>query len=407
MYLVLEDDVILAPAFAARWAALRDRLEADDRWDIVWLGVLDDRDLYGDVAVDAPGGGAWPGGGPSGLVRLRTAARSFGGGLFAYALRSRAARALLALAREVGVQQAVDWWVLEQALAHGLTCYKAHPPLASTPEGAGRDSDNAEKYPQVRLLLDAAGDDGDAAGARGPRRPPPPLLEFALLSPAPGATLAARDFAVLVDIAVAEPANLFQERHKDSRVCFELRRTLGGWSAAPPPGAAGGDGAPPAAARTELAWRECRVVGEAAEVRGLADGRYAMFAALSDMFGETLAAAVSEFVVDAPADAAEAGAEAEARGASALEADAKNAEADAFDAELLAAEVVVDGAPTRVACARGELYACTRRFCAGLSEPRRCMSGLVGEMEARWVESNAAAAGGAATAGSGGGGVGG
>ena len=35
------------------------------------------------------------------------------------------------------------------------------------------------------------------------------------------------------------------------------------------------------------------------------------------------------------------------------------------------------------------------------------MSGLVGEMEARWVESNAAAAGGAATAGSGGGGVGG
>ena len=63
------------------------------------------------------------------------------------------------------------------------------------------------------------------SGTAQPLRRPPPLLEFALLSPAHDSTLVARDFAVLVDIAVAEPANLFQERHKDSRVCFELRRS--------------------------------------------------------------------------------------------------------------------------------------------------------------------------------------
>ena len=68
------------------------------------LGVLDDRDLYDDYPVsDLPG-----------VKRFSARHRSYGAGAFSYVLRPRTARRFLKLARQIGIMQAVDWWIVER-----------------------------------------------------------------------------------------------------------------------------------------------------------------------------------------------------------------------------------------------------------------------------------------------------
>ena len=86
LHLILEDDVEFAGDFAERWADLGRRLKADYSWDLVHLGVLDDRNLYDDA----------PGEGGPGARRCSAAQRSFGAGAVAYGIRPRTARWLLA-----------------------------------------------------------------------------------------------------------------------------------------------------------------------------------------------------------------------------------------------------------------------------------------------------------------------
>ena len=88
LHLILEDDVEFAGDFAERWAELGRRLKADYSWDLVHLGVLDDRNLYDDSPVE----------GVPGARRFSAAQRSFGAGAFAYVIRPRTARWLLAKA---------------------------------------------------------------------------------------------------------------------------------------------------------------------------------------------------------------------------------------------------------------------------------------------------------------------
>ena len=82
LHLILEDDVEFAGDFAERWADLGRRLKADYSWDLVHLGVLDDRNLYDDSPVE----------GVPGARRFSAAQRSFGAGAFAYVIRPRTAR---------------------------------------------------------------------------------------------------------------------------------------------------------------------------------------------------------------------------------------------------------------------------------------------------------------------------
>ena len=133
------------------------------------LGVLDDRNLYDDAPVE----------GVPGARRFSAAQRSFGAGAFAYVIRPRTARWLLAKAYDVGIQQAVDWWLVERF--GELVAYKAAPKLAASPQGEGRDSDNDEDYDQDRLVLDTYLDADRNAS----------LDSLRIIQPDPGARVAA------------------------------------------------------------------------------------------------------------------------------------------------------------------------------------------------------------------------
>jgi hypothetical protein len=194
MFLILEDDVQLEDGFLSRWDSLRVVLEQDPSWRALWLGLFDyTYDIYGDISV-------WPG-----IRQFSGRSRTFGAGAFAYVLRKAGALDLLSVVRAKGIQQAVDWFLFEQFPA--MVCYYLDPPLAWTPSEASRDSDNDEEYPQARLLLD-----GRHAGA----------VEVTLHHPHEGAILPASDIQIAAELNTHEPDPLFRERHKASRLCYEL-----------------------------------------------------------------------------------------------------------------------------------------------------------------------------------------
>ena len=101
-YLILEDDVTFVADFAARWRPLVARLADDHSWSVVWLGLLDDRDLYGDAPLSDAA--VFPG---PGVAELGSAARTFGGGAFAYVIRRRTAVWLVEVRGACGAGQFV------------------------------------------------------------------------------------------------------------------------------------------------------------------------------------------------------------------------------------------------------------------------------------------------------------
>ncbi|KAK7240111.1 procollagen galactosyltransferase [Aureococcus anophagefferens] len=171
MHLVLEDDAVFVDDFAAKWASLAPHLAAD------YPGISS-------ISASSTTGTSTttPLAEYGGVKRFSARQRSYGAGAFAYVLRPRTARWLLDAARR-GIQQAVDWWIVEKF--DELVAYKASPQLAASPAGDGRDSDNNEFYDQDRLLLDegagAADFDGRALRARpGDRVPAGAALEVAV-----------------------------------------------------------------------------------------------------------------------------------------------------------------------------------------------------------------------------------
>lgn len=197
IHLVLEDDVTFGENFVARWVPLLESLRRDRTWDLVQLGVLDDRDLYGDAVV-LPG-----------LKRFSSRPRTFGAGAFAYLLRPRTARFLLDYARQWGIQQAVDWWLVDRYV--DLVAYKADPHLAFSPQGEGRDSDNDELYDQARLLLDSANDAHQYAA-------------FVVDDPAQGAVVVAGEqLEIRGHFLVDGRPDLFLHRHALARLCVSAR----------------------------------------------------------------------------------------------------------------------------------------------------------------------------------------
>lgn len=139
IYLIFEDDVVLAADFAPRWERVMESLALDFTWQVLWLGTLDSPDIYGDFWVH------------EGVKQFTHVPRFYGAGAFAYAVRRKGVESLLASVYRDGVMQAIDWFMFEQ-FSH-FPCYFLDPPLASAPKGQGIDSDNNEEYPQVRLLL--------------------------------------------------------------------------------------------------------------------------------------------------------------------------------------------------------------------------------------------------------------
>jgi GR25 family glycosyltransferase involved in LPS biosynthesis len=194
--LVFEDDVVLSDGFVARWQRLLPVLQRDQLWDVVFLGTHDEirSAVYADQTV--------PGTTSVGPVRhINSTPRTFGGGTFAYAIRKRAARALVRRANTEGISQGSDWFMLEAISSpkstqpgitgesnigenqdFGVTAYRCDPPLATSAHalqlnnkrdfaaantasapstialsgGANVESDVHDLYPAGRLLLGSA-----------------------------------------------------------------------------------------------------------------------------------------------------------------------------------------------------------------------------------------------------------
>ena len=323
-FLVLEDDAVLSKDFAERFAATMAVADRDFSWDIIFLGVLDDRDLYGDEPAafsciahrqDFKGKSAdfedyVNDGGPTFvsepshdpyfpqtyssrlaassedysadhsklrclLRHVSPVGRIYGSGLFAYVIRPRGARALLHAAATAGpIMQPVDWWVWEKLNAnafapfpseqpawmspaegrkfeepgtsggaderhlHRLVGLKASPPLAVSPEGLGRDSDNDETYSSARFLQPSSRGRKSSITASTPHVPLEATSTSVELSaaqqllvrrPLPGAVLpldkAKRgEGEVEIEVVVTGPSNVFLEMHKHSLVCVQIDR---------------------------------------------------------------------------------------------------------------------------------------------------------------------------------------
>lgn len=198
IHLVLEDDVVFAPDFMHTWPAALAELRRDEAWHLAYLGALDDRDLYGDYRISDY------------FSRFSDRPRVFGAGAFAYAIRPRTARLLLHDARLNGIQQAVDWWLVDKF--DRLVCYKASPPLASSPQGKGRDSDNDQHYDQRRLLL-------EEANSRGL------IIDMTIQEPEPGAAIAVdTPFKLVTSVQVSGRTDLFMLKHSLAQICVHAIR---------------------------------------------------------------------------------------------------------------------------------------------------------------------------------------
>jgi GR25 family glycosyltransferase involved in LPS biosynthesis len=99
--LILEDDITLSNNFVEKLNNLLDELVNDNAWDIVYLGFTDYKNT-GDISISKH------------FIQFSGNRRLHGGGTFGYIIRKRGAKKLHKLAMERKIQQAIDWFMIEQ-----------------------------------------------------------------------------------------------------------------------------------------------------------------------------------------------------------------------------------------------------------------------------------------------------
>jgi GR25 family glycosyltransferase involved in LPS biosynthesis len=125
--LILEDDITLCDDFNIKLNNLIDDLDKDENWGMCFLGFTDYTN-YNDKKISDK------------LIRFSDEARNRGGGTFGYIIRKKAAEKLVQLALKYKIQQAVDFFIIEQF--DEIVCYKAEPELIySAMANNGGDSD--------------------------------------------------------------------------------------------------------------------------------------------------------------------------------------------------------------------------------------------------------------------------
>lgn len=112
--LILEDDIELCDDFVQKYNELLKVLDKDDKWDVVYLGFTDYKDTNDTTINDK-------------LIKFSGDKRLHGGGTFAYIVRKRGARKLIQLANKHKIQQAIDWFMIEQF--DEVVSYKCEPEL--------------------------------------------------------------------------------------------------------------------------------------------------------------------------------------------------------------------------------------------------------------------------------------
>ena len=133
--LVLEDDIELCDDFNEKIKNLLYELENDKKWGMTFIGFTDYKD-FGDVKISDK------------LIRLSDQTRINGGGAFAYLIRKSAAKKLIENSKKYKIQQAIDFWMIEQF--DDIISYKCHPELifsaiANNIKGSDSDVQNSNQ----------------------------------------------------------------------------------------------------------------------------------------------------------------------------------------------------------------------------------------------------------------------
>jgi GR25 family glycosyltransferase involved in LPS biosynthesis len=126
--LVLEDDIELCDDFILKINNLLDTLHVDNEWDVTFLGFTDYKNTN-DKKINEQ------------LIQFSGDKRIHGGGTFAYIIRRRGAIKLFKIAQQKKIQQAIDWFMIEQF--DTVISYKCEPELVfSTVQNNKNNSDS-------------------------------------------------------------------------------------------------------------------------------------------------------------------------------------------------------------------------------------------------------------------------
>jgi len=205
LYLGLEDDVTFVPDFETKLPPILAALRNDTVWDVLFLGLLDEQNLYDDALVTP------------GVIRLSGRPRWSGGGAFAIVYKVGGARKLNEVAVRYGIQQPLDWFLFEMIAKGEIVAYKCEPGLAMSPEGMGRDSDNDEVYRQQRLVMLREKEKGGWGGVGGGVR------EVKFLEPGTGQCYKeGESVGVRLNMVVDGDSVVFVEAARGSIICFMI-----------------------------------------------------------------------------------------------------------------------------------------------------------------------------------------
>ena len=98
--LILEDDIQLCENFTYKLNKLLDTVHEDKKWDLLYLGYTDYVNTNDEILNDK-------------VLKLSGEPRTRGGGTFGYFIRKSGASKLLTIVNEFGIQQAIDWFLIE------------------------------------------------------------------------------------------------------------------------------------------------------------------------------------------------------------------------------------------------------------------------------------------------------
>jgi len=118
IFLVLEDDIKFTENFKEKYNDIRNKLSNDDKWDIIFLGFTDDKDINEDTMIHDV------------IKQFSGNKRLNGGGTFAYLIKKRGANKLIEIADTDGIRQAVDWFMIEQF--DKIVCYTCKPTIITS-----------------------------------------------------------------------------------------------------------------------------------------------------------------------------------------------------------------------------------------------------------------------------------
>ena len=111
---VVEDDIQLCDNFDIKLNELLNDLNKDKKWGICFVGFTDYKN-FNDTKISDK------------LIQFSGETRLNGGGTFAYLIRKKGARKLVENALKYKIQQAIDWFMIEQM--DEIIMYKSEPEL--------------------------------------------------------------------------------------------------------------------------------------------------------------------------------------------------------------------------------------------------------------------------------------